>query len=82
MALAAAPAKRRSCCADIGMPILHLATYHLLICLSSMGGLLAADALIEFVRTRPDQTAPLWPNIVACLAYDTPVSAHRSIVHR
>lgn len=37
-----------------------------------MGGLLAADALIEFVRTRPDQSAPLWPNIVACLAYDTP----------
>ncbi len=38
-----------------------------------MGGLLAADALIEFVRTRPDKNAPLWPNIVACLAYDTPV---------
>jgi len=37
-----------------------------------MGGLLAADALIEFVRTRADQTAPLWPNIVACLAFDTP----------
>ena len=32
-----------------------------------MGGLLAADALIEFVRTRADQTAPLWPNIVACI---------------
>lgn len=38
-----------------------------------MGGLLAADALIEFVQTRPDTTAPLWPNIVACLAFDTPV---------
>lgn len=38
-----------------------------------MGGLLAADALIEFVRTRADDTAPLWPNIVACLAFDTPV---------
>lgn len=38
-----------------------------------MGGLLAADALIEFVRTRPDKLAPLWPNIVACIAYDTPV---------
>lgn len=41
---------------------------------SSMGGLLAADALIEFVQTRPNPTAPLWPNIIACLAYDTPVS--------
>lgn len=38
-----------------------------------MGGLLAADSLIEFVNTRPDQAAPLWPNIVACIAYDTPV---------
>jgi len=37
-----------------------------------MGGLLAADSLLEFVRTRPDQTAPLWPNIIACLAFDTP----------
>ncbi|GJE84998.1 hypothetical protein PsYK624_010750 [Phanerochaete sordida] len=44
----------------------------IVLCGHSMGGLLAADALIEFVRTRPDQSAPLWPNIVACLAYDTP----------
>lgn len=44
---------------------------------SSMGGLLAADALIEFVRTRPDSTAPLWPNIVACIAFDTPVRPPR-----
>ncbi|RPD67340.1 hypothetical protein L226DRAFT_477730 [Lentinus tigrinus ALCF2SS1-7] len=44
----------------------------IVLCGHSMGGLLAADALIEFVRTRPDQNAPLWPNIVACLAYDTP----------
>lgn len=43
-------------------------------CLFSMGGLLAADALLEFVRTRPDKRAPLWPKIVACIAYDTPVS--------
>lgn len=41
---------------------------------ASMGGLLAADTLREFVRTRPDQSAPLWPNIVACFAFDTPVS--------
>ncbi|KAF8914182.1 hypothetical protein CPB84DRAFT_1758632 [Gymnopilus junonius] len=41
-------------------------------CGHSMGGLLAADSLREFVRTRPDKDAPLWPKIVACLAYDTP----------
>lgn len=41
---------------------------------SSMGGLLAADSLLEFLKTRPDQEAPLWPNIVACIAFDTPVS--------
>ncbi|CAL1701039.1 unnamed protein product [Somion occarium] len=44
----------------------------IILCGHSMGGLLAADALIEFVRTRPDSRAPLWPNIVACLAFDTP----------
>ncbi|KAI0650270.1 hypothetical protein C8Q79DRAFT_901409 [Trametes meyenii] len=42
------------------------------LCGHSMGGLLAADALIEFVHTRPDKLAPLWPNIVACIAFDTP----------
>jgi len=40
----------------------------------SMGGLLAADTLREFVNTSPDKTAPLWPKIVACIAFDTPVS--------
>ncbi|KAJ3477885.1 hypothetical protein NLI96_g10159 [Meripilus lineatus] len=44
----------------------------IILCGHSMGGLLAADALIEFARTRPDPTAPLWPNIIACLAFDTP----------
>ncbi|KAH8106000.1 hypothetical protein BXZ70DRAFT_1004290 [Cristinia sonorae] len=44
----------------------------IILCGHSMGGLLIADALIEFVRTRPDPNAPLWPNIIACLAYDTP----------
>ncbi|OCH92192.1 hypothetical protein OBBRIDRAFT_791568 [Obba rivulosa] len=44
----------------------------IVLCGHSMGGLLAADVLIEFVRTRPDQFAPLWPNIIACLAFDTP----------
>lgn len=38
-----------------------------------MGGLLAADALIQFVQCRPDADAPLWPRIIACLSYDTPV---------
>jgi hypothetical protein len=41
----------------------------------SMGGLLAADSLKEFINTRPDIHAPLWPNIIACLAFDTPVCA-------
>ncbi|KAF9821253.1 hypothetical protein IEO21_00861 [Rhodonia placenta] len=42
------------------------------LCGHSMGGLLAADTVLEFARTRPDKKAPLWPNIVACLAFDTP----------
>lgn len=41
--------------------------------MTSMGGLLAADALIQFVQNRPDAEAPLWPRIIACLAFDTPV---------
>ncbi|KAI0368101.1 hypothetical protein BV20DRAFT_1045197 [Pilatotrama ljubarskyi] len=45
---------------------------NIVLCGHSMGGLLAADALIEFVNTRPDKRAPLWPNIVACIAFDTP----------
>ncbi|KAI0677079.1 hypothetical protein C8Q78DRAFT_1073815 [Trametes maxima] len=44
----------------------------IVLCGHSMGGLLAADALIEFVHTRPDKLAPLWPSIVACIAFDTP----------
>ncbi|KAH9951736.1 hypothetical protein B0H21DRAFT_842833, partial [Amylocystis lapponica] len=42
------------------------------LCGHSMGGLLMADALVEFVSTRPDRKAPLWPDIIACLAFDTP----------
>lgn len=38
-----------------------------------MGGLVAADALIGMVTSRPDLNAPLWPNIIACIAFDTPV---------
>lgn len=48
-----------------------------------MGGLLAADALVQFVQSRPDTEAPLWPRIVACLAFDTPVStlSHHTPLH-
>ena len=42
-----------------------------------MGGLLAADALLAFTASRPDPAAPLWPNIIACLAFDTPVCPAR-----
>ncbi|KAJ6628805.1 hypothetical protein B0H10DRAFT_1940185 [Mycena sp. CBHHK59/15] len=38
----------------------------------SMGGLLAADTLKEFVKGRPDVQAPLWPKIIGCIAFDTP----------
>lgn len=38
-----------------------------------MGGLLAVDTLIEMAKSRPDKSAPLWPRIVACIAFDTPV---------
>jgi len=44
----------------------------IVLCGHSMGGLLASDALLEFLRTRPDPNAPLWPRIIACIAYDTP----------
>ncbi|KAF4619528.1 hypothetical protein D9613_005253 [Agrocybe pediades] len=44
----------------------------IVLCGHSMGGLLAADTLRAFVQSRPDDTAPLWPKIVACIAYDTP----------
>ncbi|KAG7449035.1 uncharacterized protein BT62DRAFT_888030 [Guyanagaster necrorhizus] len=44
----------------------------IVLCGHSMGGILAADTLREFVNTKPDQRAPLWPKIIACIAYDTP----------
>ncbi|KAK0242575.1 hypothetical protein EDD85DRAFT_294862 [Armillaria nabsnona] len=44
----------------------------IVLCGHSMGGILAADTLREFVKTKPDQRAPLWPKIIACIAYDTP----------
>jgi len=42
------------------------------LCGHSMGGLVAADALIQFVQNRPDADAPLWPRIIACLGFDAP----------
>ncbi|TFL00526.1 hypothetical protein BDV98DRAFT_549784 [Pterulicium gracile] len=42
------------------------------LCGHSMGGLLAADSIIEFLKNRVDPQTPLWPNIIACLAFDTP----------
>jgi hypothetical protein len=39
-----------------------------------MGGLLIADTLLEFINSRPNQDDPLWPRIIACLAFDTPAS--------
>ncbi|KAA1466770.1 hypothetical protein DENSPDRAFT_812059 [Dentipellis sp. KUC8613] len=44
----------------------------IVLCGHSMGGLLAADSLLAFANTRPDRSAPLWPHIIACIAYDTP----------
>jgi hypothetical protein len=39
----------------------------------SMGGLLAADTLLEVAKSCSDSRAPLWPRIIACIAFDTPV---------
>ncbi|KAJ7590785.1 hypothetical protein C8J56DRAFT_1134585 [Mycena floridula] len=44
----------------------------IVLCSHSMGGLLAADTLREFVSSRPDSTAPLWPKIIALVSFDTP----------
>lgn len=45
-----------------------------------MGGLLAADTLLAMVYSRPDKQAPLWPRIIACIAFDTPVRSSLSHV--
>lgn len=39
-----------------------------------MGGLLIADAVSRIVQSTRE-TDPLWPNVVATIAYDTPVSS-------
>lgn len=38
-----------------------------------MGGLLIADAVTRIVQGTREKD-PLWPNVVATIAYDTPVS--------
>lgn len=42
------------------------------LCGHSMGGLVAADAVLQFVKERPNRRAPLFPRVIACLSYDTP----------
>ncbi|KAG8937076.1 hypothetical protein FRC02_006276 [Tulasnella sp. 418] len=44
----------------------------IVLCSHSMGGLLAADACLAIANSRPDSGAPLWPRIIACIAFDTP----------
>ncbi|KAF7775923.1 hypothetical protein Agabi119p4_4316 [Agaricus bisporus var. burnettii] len=44
----------------------------IVLCGHSMGGFLAADSVLEFVKTLPDKDCPLWPNIIACVTFDTP----------
>jgi len=44
----------------------------IVLCGHSMGGLLIADTLLQFAHTRPDKLCPLWPKIIACIAFDTP----------
>lgn len=44
----------------------------IVLCGHSMGGLLAADALRAFIKSRPDEGAPLWPRVIGCIAFDTP----------
>ena len=44
----------------------------IVLCGHSMGGLLAADTIREFVNSCQDSDS-LWPKIIACIGYDTPV---------
>lgn len=39
----------------------------------SMGGLLIADTLLEFNSHRVGASSPFWPEIIACIGFDTPV---------
>ncbi|KAH7914406.1 hypothetical protein BJ138DRAFT_1177332, partial [Hygrophoropsis aurantiaca] len=55
---------------------------NIVLCGHSMGGLLAADALLSFVHSRPDKNAPLWPKIIACIAFDTPFLGLHPVVFK
>ncbi|VDC04083.1 unnamed protein product [Peniophora sp. CBMAI 1063] len=44
----------------------------LVLCGHSMGGLLVADTLRAIIQHRVDPSAPVWPHIIAILAFDTP----------
>ncbi|KAJ1308952.1 hypothetical protein OPQ81_004635 [Rhizoctonia solani] len=44
----------------------------IILCGHSMGGLIAAEALLSIARWRPDKDAPLWPWIIGIIAFDTP----------
>ncbi|KAF8524581.1 hypothetical protein BU17DRAFT_84618 [Hysterangium stoloniferum] len=44
----------------------------IVLCGHSMGGILAADTFLAMAKSRPDASAPLWPKIIACIAFDTP----------
>jgi len=49
------------------------------LCGHSMGGLVIADALLLIDKTCTDG-GPLWPRIIAVLAFDTPVSRSSTII--
>ncbi|KAG8846157.1 hypothetical protein FRB96_002056 [Tulasnella sp. 330] len=44
----------------------------IVLCSHSMGGLLAADACLALARSRVDNKAPVWPNVIALISFDTP----------
>jgi len=44
----------------------------IVLCGHSMGGLVIADALLAIQKMQTDE-GPLWPRIIALLAFDTPV---------
>ncbi|KAF8351628.1 hypothetical protein F5887DRAFT_216349 [Amanita rubescens] len=45
----------------------------IVLCGHSMGGLLAADTILELVRPhRKGKAASIWPRVVACISFDTP----------
>ncbi|KIL70239.1 hypothetical protein M378DRAFT_175531 [Amanita muscaria Koide BX008] len=45
----------------------------IVLCGHSMGGLLAADSLLELSRSlKKGESGSLWPRIIACISFDTP----------